>query len=377
MARAQLRQRVILAGAGHAQLMIIEELIHRPQPDLEWILMSPSPCYTYSGMFPGWLAGDYGAEEIQLDLQLLSERAGVHLLLDSIVAMDADHQQLTLLSGQVIDYDFIVLAVGSESEASCWNRLPTPVWPLQPVSRLMAAWQACPERLPSYPWQLAVIGAGAAGVEVCLALHERWPQAELSLVTGRQGLLPGHSQGVKKHAKKILQGAGVHILAGRAEVSEAGLVLADHPQAVTVDMIIAATGAHPPAWLQRSHLQLDTQGRVLVDAYHRSVSHRNVWAAGDVCARTDTRLSSSGVHAVRAGAVVAHNLMATLQGREVYRSYLPRRWTLYLLRMSAQQAIASWGPFSAQGAWVRRWKDHLDRKFLRRFRRLSRAGDPA
>lgn len=370
------RQRVVLAGAGHTQLLVIEQLIQHPRPDLEWILITPSPSYTYSGMFPGWLAGDYSVEEAQLDLQSLTKRAGVCLCIDSLVAMDAARNCIILQSGSELCYDFIVLAVGSETDDSWLLDLPTPVWPLQPVSRLMAAWQTWSARSPSYPWNIAVIGAGAAGVEVCMALHDRWPQADVSLVTGHHGLLPGHGQGAKKRAQTTLERAGVHILAGRAVGTAAGIMLAHNNQILAVDTIIAATGARPPIWLRLSHLQLDAEGKVLVDAHHRSVSHSNVWVAGDACARSDTRLPSSGVHAVHAGAVVAYNLMAALQGRQAYRSYRPRRWTLYLIRTHAQHAIASWGPFSAQGAWVRRWKDHLDRKFLRRFRQLTTVGDP-
>jgi hypothetical protein len=38
-----------------------------------------------------------------------------------------------------------------------------------------------------------------------------------------------------------------------------------------------------------------------------------------------------------------------------------------LLATGDGRAIASRGPFGAEGAWAWRWKDHIDRSFLRQF----------
>ena len=131
------------------------------------------------------------------------------------------------------------------------------------------------------------------------------------------------------------------------------------------DCIIAAVGARAPCWLRLSRLAFDEHGYVSVDATHRSVSHPNVFAVGDVCARVDMMLVRSGVHAVRAGPTLAHNLIASITGRPLV-SYRPRKRSLYLLATGSKHAIASWGRFSAAGRWVWRWKDWIDRRFMRR-----------
>ncbi|WP_298220417.1 hypothetical protein [Halothiobacillus sp.] len=121
--------------------------------------------------------------------------------------------------------------------------------------------------------------------------------------------------------------------------------------------------AYPPRWLQTSHLALDEHGYISVDAGHQSISHPNVFAAGDVCARTDIIMARSGVHAVFAGPVVAHNLIASITGGKFIR-YRPRKRSLYLMATGPKHAIASWGPLSAAGNWVWWWKNRIDRRFM-------------
>jgi NADH dehydrogenase FAD-containing subunit len=123
--------------------------------------------------------------------------------------------------------------------------------------------------------------------------------------------------------------------------------------------------------LQPSGLALDAQGFVAVDACQRSTSHAHVFAAGDVSSRTDRTLARSGVYAVRAGPALATNLAATLAGQPL-KAHQPPRNTLNLIACGDRFAIASWGAYSAQGRWVWRLKDWIDRRFLQRYRDSSR-----
>ena len=113
----------------------------------------------------------------------------------------------------------------------------------------------------------------------------------------------------------------------------------------------------------------------MVDGQHRSLSHPNVFAAGDVCSRADIKLARSGVHAVFAGPVLARNLIASIDGQKL-QSYRPRKRSLYLLATGPQYAIASWGGLSAQGYWVWRWKNWIDRRFMHKYGALNH-GDKA
>ena len=87
-------------------------------------------------------------------------------------------------------------------------------------------------------------------------------------------------------------------------------------------------------------------------------TYGDIFAAGDTT-RIDRSVARSGVHAVRAGPVLAANLRASLTGSEL-RSYIPKRRTLYLLATGDKRAILSWDR-SRRVAAIWRLKDWIDR----------------
>lgn len=196
------------------------------------------------------------------------------------------------------------------------------------------------------------------------AFDQQGLDASLTLVTADQGVLPGHAPNVAARVRRLLMRRGIALHQARVAGAKAGLMLANG-KLLPADRIIAATGARPPCWLRVSRLALDRDGYIAVSAAHHSTSHPEVFAAGDVCGRVDLALSRSGVYAVRAGPVLAHNLLAALEGRDLH-TYKPRPRSLYLLATGPRHAIASWGDWSAQGAWVWHWKNRIDRRFVRR-----------
>ncbi|MGE0013566.1 MAG: FAD-dependent oxidoreductase [Azoarcus sp.] len=366
----QAAKHLVLAGGGHAHLSVLEMLAQRRPAGLETTLITPAPFQNYSGMLPGWIAGHYTLDECRIDLRPLAEAAGVRLVVGRVTGMDADQHRLYLDDGSTMDYSLLSLDVGSETDTSDLAELGERLLPVKPLDDFFVQWpRVMAAALKTPDFRLCVIGGGAAGVEIALAashgLRMTGSAARIDLVASETGLLPGHAPGVVKRARRSLVASGIEIHHARAAASETGLMLADGTL-LPADKVIATTGARPLGWLAHAGLQLDARGYVLVDAHHRSLSHANVFAAGDTCARTDVRMARSGVHAVHAGPVLAHNLLATIEDTELH-TYQPRRRSLYLLATGPRHAIASWGSWSAEGAWVWRWKDRIDRRFMHRF----------
>ena len=198
---------------------------------------------------------------------------------------------------------------------------------MKPLDNFFAKWPhilAAAKAKKNY--KLVVVGGGAAGVEMALAAQQASTNAgidgQVDLVASESGLLPGHAKGVQTRVQRFAERAGLGLHFARGVGAEDGVLLADG-HLVPADQVIAATGARPVVRQRRSKLGLDERGYILVDKYHRSVSHPNVFAAGDVCARTDAVMSRSGVHAVHAGPVLAENLLSIINGGAL-RPYRPK-----------------------------------------------------
>ncbi|MBU0589227.1 MAG: FAD-dependent oxidoreductase [Gammaproteobacteria bacterium] len=368
-------KRLVLVGGGHAHLSVLQAFANRRPTGVELVLITPSAYQNYSGMLPGWISGHYMQKDCRIDLAHLVAASGAQLVLDHVVGMDPVKRIVHLSGGQHMKYDWLSLDVGSETNTSGLEGLGAKLLPAKPLDNFFSAWpQVLAEARASKAYRLVVVGAGAAGVEIALAVRYAFQrmgvEGAVDLVASESGMLQGHSKRVQDRIRRFAERAGLGLHFQRGVGVSDGLMLADG-HLLRANRVIAATGARPAEWLRLSGLALDADGYVRVDQHHCSVSHPRVFAAGDVCARQDVRMERSGVHAVHAGPVLADNLLAMLAGGSL-RPYTPKRSSLYLMACGPRYAVASWGQWSAEGSWVWRWKDWIDRGFIRRFS-LSRA----
>lgn len=360
-------KRLVLAGGGHAHLAVLRDWARFPVGRNERWLVTPHRYAAYSGMLPGWMAGIYPTSELLIDLVPLAEAACARLVHAEAVGLEATKKLLRLSSGATLDFDVLSLATGGEIATSSLALLEDRVLPVRPISGLMSGWNRVLEAGEHGPVHLAVVGGGAAGVELALGawagLSAKSPHSRVSLVTPRDGFLADHSPRVRRLVAEELSERHITVHFADAVAQEEGLLLSNET-VVPADFVIAATGSTAPAWLAQSGLRCTDGGFVAVGADMRSVSHEAIFAAGDIVERIDRDLARSGVHAVKAGPVLAANIRATLDGSTL-ETYQPRGKSLSILALGNRRAVLSWGRLSVRGriAW---WlKDWLDRKFVR------------
>jgi selenide, water dikinase len=137
-------------------------------------------------------------------------------------------------------------------------------------------------------------------------------------------------------------------------------------EGVPADHVVWATRPAAPRWLAESGLRADDRSFVLVDDGLRAQSHPDVFAVGDIATMPHLPRPKSGVYAVRQGPSLAANLRLALRG-DTPRAFEPQSMAPQLITTGDRNAIASWGPLHAEGGWVWRWKDRIDRRFMRRY----------
>ena len=361
------RPTLVLAGGGHTHSLLLKKHQAKPLPDCKLILLSPVRHTPYSGMLPGVISGYYAPEEAFIDLKRLAEDSQCEFIESAVTALDADRQIIVAKDGHEISYDFLSVNTGS-------TQTPVPeaknCLSIKPVDRFLG-WlhQELPDRVSEHSrFSLVVVGAGAAGVETIMALHCRLSglPVELHLVSG-QGVLPGYPEPVKKMVAEELQNKGIkcHLNFRVNAIENEHLQSAENRQ-LEYHQLILATTAHPSGWPAESSLTTDSKGFILVDEYLRSVSHRNVFAVGDIAAFSPSQLAKCGVYAVRQTPVLYRNLKNSLLGKTL-TPYHPQQRFLALLSCADGRGIASRGWFRARGRIVWRWKDSIDRRFMTQF----------
>ena len=88
-------RRLVLVGAGHPHLFVLERLAEGRFPPADVILLSPYRHHLYSGMLAGLVSGTYRRDESHLDLALLANKAGARFVLGSAVQVDPVKRQIS------------------------------------------------------------------------------------------------------------------------------------------------------------------------------------------------------------------------------------------------------------------------------------------
>ena len=377
-------KKLVLLGAGHAHVHVLAQLAQNRPADLDVTVVSPYPFQTYSGMTPGLVAGHYTEAECQIQLEPLVRAAGARWLPARCTGVTPDSQTVQLAASshaseptevpETLRYDLLSIDTGAvldrERLAQDIPGAPEHALIVRPIEAFARLWPEVLALAQTRPLSVAVVGAGAAGLELLMAAEQRLRQAghaaRFTLITGGGEAAESYPEGVRRRVLRQLRKRQITVLREACVGIEAGALRLACGASLACDVPILAIGTHAPPWLQGSALARSDSGHVLVNAFLQSTSHPNVFAAGDVATRADHPHPKSGVYAVRAGPPLVHNLLAAHAGQALKAHHPPER-TLNLLSCGAGHAIGSYGPLSWEGAWVWRWKDRIDRAFVAKY----------
>jgi selenide,water dikinase len=359
---------LLLVGGGHAQIEVLRQLSLARLAGWRVTLLTREVLSPYSGMLPGVIAGTYRTEQAMVDMRDLAERAGATLLLDAATGLDPAGQRLRRAGGPPIPFDLLSIDTGARPDTAGVKGAARHALPLKPIDALLPRLERLLIDATQRPGlRIAVVGAGAAGVEVACALRQRLPQAQVILIAGMSGLLPDQPEALRTRAARALTARRITLEVG-AHVQEvtADTLLFAHRAPLPVDAVLWATGATAPPWLSETGLARDPCGFLRIDEQLRALGHANIFAAGDVASLAETSLPKAGVFAVRQGPVLAANLRATALGKPL-TPYRAQSQFLVLIALGDGSALGTRNGLVAEGRWVWRLKDQIDRRFMRRY----------
>ena len=362
------RRHIVLVGAGHAHVEVLRRFRLRPDPSVRLTLVTPGKDTSYSGMLPGYVAGHYSRADIHIRVDRLAGFEGCAAVFQRAVELEANSCRVGMADGSSICGDVISIDVGARAAVTASTGNSALIVPAKPMDDFERGWAKVESRLQTNEdINFGIVGGGGAGVELALAIRYRLGRLRagahrdirIVLLERSREILPGFSVHARNRLIRILAAHGIDI---RTDTDGSDVETLGREFSV----LIMAGGVRPVDWLSGSGLATDEAGYIAVNRHLQSISHPAVFAAGDAAAMIETPRAKSGVMAVRQGPVLARNLQRMAHGLAL-NPFLPQREWLNLISTGEQYAVASRGRWSVEGHWVWRWKDWIDRKFMRRF----------
>lgn len=372
---------LVLVGGGHAHVTVLKQFGMHPQPGRRLTLVSKEILTPYSGMLPGLIAGHYSFEETHIDLAPLARVAGARLIHAPVTGIDLTGKRIFIHEHEPLTFDWLSINTGCTPRLSGTPGAAEWALALKPIDRFLVRWNAWLNevRQPGYGvCRVLVVGGGAGGVEVLLSIQHRLRelqshgdlkdvQLQFSLATASATLLSTHPPRVQAIFERFFQKRGVAVFHSERVIRvEPKAVHCESGLMMGFDLLIWVTQASAPSWIRESGLSVDDEGFIRMNEFLQSESHSFVFAAGDVATMTGHVRPKAGVFAVRQGYPLWENLCRIQRGDRMKR-YVPQREFLTLISTGDRYAVGSKGRWNVQGRWVWRWKDWVDRSFMRRY----------
>jgi len=349
---------LVLLGGGHAHLEVVRRIGEHPVLGLSTTLVAREKLTLYSGLLPAVVRGEISPDQAEIDLGLLAAASGVQLIIAEATGLDLTGRRVLLAERAGLSFDLLSIDVGGAPKA------PAGAVPVKPIGRFLARLGEIESGLARGA-RIAVVGGGAGGVELALALARRFAgRFALVLVSDGAEVLDEAPPACRRIARAALIRAGVNLALGaRARALLPEGVALENGEKIAADAVIWASGVVGPSFLAEAGLATDAAGFVTVAPTLESVSHARIFAAGDCATVEGFPRPKAGVFAVRAGPVLAENLRAVAEGRRL-RRWRPQREALAILGLGDGRALAWRGSFCCSGRWAMHWKERIDRRWM-------------
>ena len=369
---------LVFLGGGHAQIAAIKSFAMNPVPGLRLTIVTATTRTPYSGMLPAYVEGVWDDDDLHIDLAHLAQFAGARLLVAPCIGIDADDRKLFFDDRPPLHFDLLSINIGGQPDLDAIDGAVDHLIPVKPIAKFQQALDGL--LAAGFLRRLAVIGGGAAGCELALALRKRLQslgaKPQMTLYSRAPKLLSQMSPRAGQLMLAALYDADIRLHLGcRVDAVEAGrLRIGDKTEEFDAGFLVSAV--RPPRWLSSTSLALDKNGFLAVRQTLQSISHPYIFAAGDIATVEANPRPKAGVFAVRAGPVLAKNLRKYLHGHRLKKWSAQKRY-LAIIGCADGGAIASWGQFGVKADWLLALKYRIDQRFMAKYQYLSMPALPA
>ena len=362
---------LVLIGGGHAHALVLKAWGMNPLPGARLTLINPGPTAPYTGMLPGYIAGHYRRDELEIDLVRLCRHAGARLIMDSSLDIDQSRHEIILGSRGPVGYDIASINVGITAGLNVPG-FSTYGISAKPLNAYADRWNIFKSQVvKGYTTpDVVVIGGGVAGCELAMAMAYALQAKGISprvtvIELGSQ--ISGVGSKVQHQILMAMANLGIVIKTGLKVVGVTeNQVLLDGHQPIAATLCVGAAGGVAQDWITQTNLP-QKDGFIKVSSDLGVVGDDALFAVGDCALMANGLLPKAGVFAVRAAPILHHNMRATLTGRK-RNHWKPQKKYLKLISVGEKSAIAEKMGVAIAGRLMWLWKNKIDRAFMKRLR---------
>jgi NADH dehydrogenase FAD-containing subunit len=370
-----MKKHLVLAGGGHAHMVTLANLHRFVEKGVDVTVVGPSDQHYYSGMGPGMLGNTYRPAEIRFETRQVVEKMGGTFVRGKVMQIDTHAQNVILESGESVPYDVLSCNLGSQVPQKIVQDDLTDIYLVKPIERLLAAQKRILELGAHKNIAVGIIGGGPSAVEIAgniwrLTREPGIQPADIKILTSGT-VMPDHPDGVRAKALASMKKRGIAIIEDcRVKEIRTGSVTDTSGRRHELDIIFVAIGVKPSPVFEASGIPVGPDGGMRVNRFLQSVKYGNIFGGGDCIYFESGPLDKVGVYAVRQNPVIYQNLMATLDGAAL-KPFEPGGKYLLIFNLGDGTGIFHkwWILFGGRLAF--RFKDYLDRKFMRTFQAIE------
>ena len=354
---------LVLLGAGHAHVEVLRRFAMRPEPGVRLTLIGREPETPYTGMLPGLIRGEYSFDQAHIDLAPIAAAASARLILAEATAIQLAERRITVTGRPDVPFDLLSIDVGGEPAMPADSGVP-----VKPIGQFLARLATLEAELRPGA-RIAVVGGGAGGTELALALARRYRErARIVLVCDTAEPLADAPSFARSVARTALVDAGVELAcAVRAGALANGRLALSDGSFLEVATVLWATGVVGSVLSRRLRARLRRgrlHSRECVAAQHQPRLRLRGWRLCNDRAQRATESRASGRCAP------AHRWPRTCvapPAAKTLRSWRPQSSALAIVGLGDGRAVAWRNGIAVSGWAVWRWKDWIDRRWMRMY----------
>lgn len=368
---SNIEKRILIIGGGFGGIRCALDLEAKRIP-AKIVLINDRPHFEYQPALYRVAMGR-SEKEACVPISEILEGKQVEFIEDKIVKVEVASKNLVGRSGKIYTFDYLLLALGSETAYFAIPGLKEFSFGLKSIADALrlrnhihemftkCAARSDDEEEDVCRLHFVIVGGGATGIELAgeiahyaksqAVLHKIDPSfITIDLIEAASRILPMFPQEVSERVAHHLRSLGVNIFCNR-QMTEAEMgELKVRGMTMKTETIIWTAGVKANALYQQVvGFSFDKKGRVLVDEYLRAKGFDDVFVIGDGAATPYSGLAQA---AISEGKVAAENIERLILGKQL-RKYIPRK-PAHVLPVGPSWAVAMVGPFTLYGflAWI-------------------------